>query len=453
MNLSSVRLSRRKLLGASAAAAAVTIVPRHAVAGSGSTPPSEKLNLAFIGVGGRGIKNLEGLAGQNFVAFADVDQDRAAMSLKQHPDVPVQQDFRKMLDEFDSRIDGVVISTPDHTHAVAALDAMRRGKHVYCEKPLAHCIGEVRALREAARRHRVTTQLGNQGHSAEHIRLFCEWVWDGAIGDVHTIHAGRWSDGRYTAIGNLARLQETHAVPEGLDWDLWLGPAAQRPYHPLYIPQWWRAWAPFGTGEIGDWTCHIVDPVFWALDLGSPKTVTAEVQGFDPKLHADTFPVGMHVRYEFAANGKRGPVTLNWYNGTWALPPIPEIADEKLPKNTYAIVLGTKGAIRYGSHGASGVRIMPEEKMLAYKRPEPSIPRVPDHHTDWVRAIREGRPAGSNFDYGGPLTELALLGVIASRFPGVKLEWNGEAARFANCDEANAMVNPPAREGWSFEIG
>ncbi|MCX8038357.1 MAG: Gfo/Idh/MocA family oxidoreductase [Candidatus Sumerlaeia bacterium] len=442
-------LSRRNFLkSAAASAAGLMIVPRHAVAGSGKTPPSEKLNLAFVGVGGRGSANLKNLADQNVVALCDVDKERAAQAFEQHPEAKVYQDFRKMLDEVDKQIDGVVVSTPDHTHAVAVLAAIRRGKHVYCEKPLAHSIREVREILKAAREHKVITQLGNQGHSTESIRQFCEWIWDGAIGKVRTIHAV--SAAQHCKIPQLPLRNEKHEVPETLDWDLWLGPAQFRPYHPMYLPGQWRGWMPFGTGAIGDWVCHVVDPVFWAFDLGAPKTILAEAKNYDPKEHGDTFPRGTRLTFEFPAKGDRGPITLFWYDGD-EKPPRPEGLDEtrEVPR-TGAIVIGEDGGITYGSHGAGGCRIYPEEKMKAYKRPEKKIPRTGSHHLDWVNAVRNGKPAGSNFDYGGPLTEIALLGIIATKLPGQQLEWDGAKGQFTNNKEANALLNPPYRKGWTL---
>ena len=452
MNSRSAITRRRFLRNTAVVATTATVLPRHIVAGSEQSPPSERLRLAFVGVGGRGAHNLKSLAGlgQQVVALCDVDQDRAAASLPQYPQAKQFHDFRRMLDELDDQIDAVVVSTPDHTHANAAMAAICRGKHVYCEKPLAHSISEVRALQKAAKEHRVITQLGNQGHSFDHIRLFCEWIWDGAIGNVHTIHAQRPSD--YSRIDSLPLLQERPPVPETLDWDLWLGPVAERPYHPEYLPGKWRGWMPFGTGVLGDWTCHIVDPVFWALDLGSPQTIQAKTDGYDPEKHADTFPHGTIVTYEFAAKGDRGPVTLHWYDGSLAPPKLPGISWQDFPRNTSAVVLGDRGGIRYGSHGATGVRIFPEEKMLEYKRPEPTLPRVTGHHQDWLDAIRHGKQAGSNFDYGGALTEIALLGVIATRLAGTKLQWDGPAIRFANCDQANEMLDAPRRPGWELAV-
>jgi predicted dehydrogenase len=348
----------------------------------------------------------------------------------------------------EKQLDAVVVATPDHTHAVAAMAAIRRGKHVYCEKPLAHSVHEVRQLMKAAQEHKVVTQLGNQGHSFETIRQFCEWIWDGAIGQVHTIHAG--CSAVNSGLNQLARLKETRPVPATLDWDLWLGPAQQRPYHPAYLPASWRGWVPFGNGTIGDWTCHVIDPVFWALDLGAPRTIEAHVKDYDPKTQGDAYPKGDIITFEFAANGKRGPVTLVWHSGTERIPRPKELEPERRAVDTGAVVYGDKGTIMYGSHGAGGVRIIPESKMKAYQQPAKTVPRVAGHQKDWLQAIKNGSKAGSDFSYGGPLTEIALLGVIAIRLAGKKLEWDTQKMRFTNCPEANDYLQPPYRAGWSL---
>lgn len=440
---------RRAAAAASLLATAPMIVPSYVVGTNGQTPPSQKLNIAGIGVGGMGAGDIGAVApGNNIVALCDVDSKQAGETFKKFPGARQFQDFRKMFDAMEQEIDAVVVATPDHTHAVAAMAAIRRRKHVYCEKPLAHSVFEVRQLMKAARKYQVVTQLGNQGHSFDSIREFREWIQDGAIGNVHTIHAGCAAVN--SGLDVLPRLKEQRTPPPTLDWDLWLGPAQYRPYHPAYLPGSWRGWVPFGNGTVGDWTCHVVDPVFWALDLGSPKTIQAEVKNYDFKIQRDAFPKGEIITYEFAANEKRGPITMKWFSGTERIPRPPELdADEKTVE-TGAVVMGNQGTIVYGSHGAGNVRLIPNSKMDAYKRPAKTIRRASEHHRDWIEAIRNGAKAGSDFSYGGPLTELAMLGVIAIKMAGVKLEWNSSRMRFTNCPEANQYIKPVYRKGWSL---
>lgn len=449
MTSGSKKTSRREFLyGAAGAAAAFTVVPRHVLGGRAGSAPSDKLNIAIIGVGGRGGASVSGCRGENIVALCDVDTRRMAKASEEHPRARTYQNFRKMLDEMDNRLDAVAVCTPDHTHAVAAMDAIRRGKHVYCEKPLAHSIYEIRELMKAAREHKVVTQLGNQGHSFDTIRTFCEWIWDGAIGNVTEVHAA--CSANHCKISQFPKRSEVREIPAEMDWDLWLGPAKYRPYNPMYAPGSWRGWMPFGSGTIGDWVCHVVDPVFWALDLGAPSTIRAEADDYDPKEHADTFPAGSVITFQFPAKGDRGPVKLLWHGGTREIPRPDDLEPGRNVPRTGAIVIGDKGKITYGSHGAGGVRIFPEEKMKAYKRPEPTLPRVRNHHQDWLDAIKTGGKAGSNFDYGGPLTELARLGIIAMQRLGEKLEWDGPNLCFTNCPEANDLINPPSRKGWEL---
>ncbi|MBK9139837.1 MAG: Gfo/Idh/MocA family oxidoreductase [Verrucomicrobia bacterium] len=425
------------------------IVPSSVLGANGQLPPSQKINLAAIGVAGMGAADLEALApGCNIVALCDADFRYAEGTFKKYPNAKRFQDFRKMLDEVEKSVDAVLVATPDHTHAVAAMAAIRRGKHVYCEKPLAHSVREVRELMKAASAEGVITQLGNQGHSFGSIRHFCEWIWAGAIGRVHTIHCGAAAVN--SALDQLPRLKEQHAVPDTLNWDVWLGPAPYRPYHPAYLPAAWRGWVPFGNGTVGDWVCHVVDPVFWALDLAAPKTIVAEVTDWDPKTQGDAFPKGDHITFEFPAKGSRGPVTLHWYSGTWPIPRPPEFTADDKDIGYGAAVLGDKGTIVYGSHGAGGVRLVPQSRMDEFQRPPQTIPRAKEHHADWLDAIRNHRPAGSDFSYGGPLTEIAMLGVIALKFPGQKLEWDAAQMRFTNNSEANQFVAPPARPGWEI---
>lgn len=469
-------MNRREFMrGTAAALTGISIVPRHVLGGAGRKPPSEKLNIAAIGVGGQGATDVDGLAGENIVALCDADLRPSAETFRKFPHARKYRDFRVMLDEMGDQIDAVLVATPDHTHAVAAMAAVRQGKHVYCEKPLAHSVWEVRQLMKAAKEHQVVTQLGNQGHSSAGIRTFCEWIWDGAIGDVHTIHAGcdQFSE-VYTKVGQLEKLKEKHEVPPELDWDLWLGPAAGRPYHPAYLPFQWRGWADFGTGVLGDWICHVLDPTFWALDLGSPSSVKAEKVGsYDPEKHVLTFPRDFVLRYEFAAKGKRGPaelnapqraspaqeaaprggrgesrITLYWYGGSERIPWVEGMERGARPPGTGAVVLGDEGGITHQSHGAGDARLFPKEKMKDYRHPPQKLPRVEGHHQDWLDAIRKGTRAGSDWSYGGPLTELGLLGVIALRFPGRQLQWDGPGMRFTNSDDATKLLTPHYRRGW-----
>jgi hypothetical protein len=296
----------------------------------------------------------------------------------------------------------------------------------------------------------VVTQLGSQGHSSGSIRQFCEWIWDGAIGNVHTIHAGCDQFAEvYTKIDQIENLKEKHEIPPELDWDLWLGPAADRPYHPAYLPFHWRGWADFGTGVLGDWVCHVLDPAFWALDLGAPSSVKAEkVVNYDREKHGLTFPKDFVLRYEFAANDKRGPVTLFWYGGSERIPQVEGMDPGVKPPGTGAVVLGDKGGIAHQSHGAGGAQLFPVEKMKGYKDPPQKLPRVEGHHQDWLAAIRKGTRAGSDWSYGGPLSEIGLLGVIALRFAGQELKWDGPGMRFTNSDEATKLLTPRYREGW-----
>ena len=442
---------RRFLTNLGAGVAALHAVPARVLGGASGPAPSDKLNVACIGIGGRGRAGVDACRDQNIIALCDVDDRTAGDAYSKYPSAQKFTDFRKMLDALDNRIEAVTIGTPDHTHAVAAMDAMRRGKHVYCEKPLTHSIGEIRALMKMARESKVVTQLGNQGHSSDSIRSLCEWIWDGAIGAVKEIHAACDAFRNvYSQIGNLARLTEKHDVPPTLDYDLWLGPAPFKPYSPMWVPWNWRGWMDFGSGCIGDWICHVVDPSYWALDLGLPATVSAEVRDYDPVKHADVYPPGTKITFQFPAKGTRGPVKLVWFDGVERIPRSDVFEEGQNPPGTGAVLYGDKGAMLHGSHGAGGVRLLPGARDREYKRPDRSIARIPhqNHHRDWLNAIFANRQCGSSFAYGGPLTEIGLLGALAVRFPGQELAWDAEGMRFTNCEAANAFVARPCREGW-----
>jgi predicted dehydrogenase len=439
-------LSRRAFLRRTAVATSFVIVPAKVLCRLGAVSPNGKLNIALIGVGGRGEANLDGVKTENIVAMCDVDRDRAAKGTEAHPNARFFSDFRVMFDRMHKEIDAVVISTPDHTHAPAVLRAIGLGKHVFCEKPLAHSLQDVRQITIAAREAKVATQLGNQGHSSDSIRQFVEMIEDGAIGTVHEVHA--WCQNSYRPRGYTVRPEERPAVPDALDWDLWLGPAPVRPYHPVYHPSRWRGWVDFGTGIIGDWTCHVVDPVFWALNLGGPTSVIARAEDYDdPRVRAETFPGASRLQFEFPARGQQPPVRLHWYSGCK-----PERPEELEPTRDLvgigAIVVGDRGKIMYGSHGAAGAQLIPASKNTAYQRPARTLPRSKGHYEDWIEACKGGPAASANFNYGGPLTEVALLGVLALRFNGQRLEWNPDTLEVRNLPEANRYVAPPHREGW-----
>ena len=450
MTKSLIQTNRRRFLrGTAASIAAFSFFPGHVLGLHGATSPNNKLNLACIGIGGRGGDDINELTSENIVALCDVDAKQGGKNFERFPEAKRYQDFRKMLDEMDKQIDAVLVATADHTHAVALMKAIKMRKHVYSEKPLAHSIHEIRTIMAAARIYKVTTQLGNQGHSFDSIRQFKEWVADGAIGTVREIHA--FCGNSYSRMDRLDQIKQNDGpAPDTLNWDLWLGPAQYRPFNPAYVPGKWRGWMPFGTGIIGDWTCHVVDPVFWTLDLGAPTTIEAETGDYDPIKHADTFPKASIVRYEFPARGARPAVKLTWYDGTQRPARPEELEKGKELPSIGALVEGDKGKILYGSHGAAGLRILPESRRLEYKEPAHTIPKSPGHHKEWIDACKGGKPAGSNFDYGGPLAEIALLGIIAIRMKGKKLKWDSKSVKFTNCDEANALLNPPYRKGWSL---
>lgn len=439
-------------MGAAAATAAVfTIVPRHVLGGANYVAPSEKLNIAAIGAGGMGSSNLKGMEHENIVALCDVDDERAAGSFKRYPKAKRYKDFRVMLDQ-QKDIDAVLIATPDHIHAVAAMAAIKRDKHVYCQKPLTYTVGEARALTEAAREHKVATQMGNQGHSGEGARLICEWVQDGAIGDVREVHC--WTNRPVWPQG-IGRPTDTPPVPSTLDWDLWLGPAPARPYNPTYLPFNWRAWLDFGCGALGDMACHVMDASFWALKLKYPTSVTACVSARVNEMwtrfeNKETYPDASVVHYNFGAREGMPAVKLHWYDGG-ILPERPDDleARRKMPESG-TIFVGDKGKIMCGTYG-EGPRIFPETKMKAYKRPEKTIPRIKGtHEQNWIDACKGGPAACSNFDYAGPFTETVLLGNLAMRNPGVKLDWDGNNMKVTNFDEANSLVHRKYRAGYSL---
>jgi len=452
--------SRRKFLAqATAATAAFTIVPRHVLGGAGMKAPSDKLNIAGVGVGGMGKSNLSKCEDENIVALCDVDWDFAAETFKKYPKAQQYKDFRTMLEK-QKDIDAVIVATPDHSHAVVGLAAIQLGKHVYIQKPLSHSVYEARILTEAARKQKVVTQMGNQGHSGEGIRLLCEWIWGGAIGPVHEVHA--WTNRPVWPQGiEVDRPKETPPVPEKMDWDLWIGPASMRPFHPLYHPGKWRGWWDFGTGSLGDLGCHIMDPVFWPLKLKYPVSVEGCISTYwqefweETKPKNEMYPRSTIARYQFPAREDMPAVKLTWWDGG-LMPPRPdemELGRRMGDSDGGVLFIGKKGTIMAGCYGRSP-RILPETKMKEYKQPRKSLERIPDgeegHEKDWVRACKDGKPASSNFDYSGPLSEMVLMGNLAVRYPGRKLMWDGDKMEVTNDKEANSYVRREYRQGWSL---
>jgi predicted dehydrogenase len=432
-----------------AAAAAITLVPRRVLGGPGYTPPSEKLNIAGIGIGGMGAANLKNLESENIVALCDVDTSYAANTVKRYPNAKFYADYREMLDR-QKDIDAVVVATPDHTHAVISMAAIKAGKHVYCQKPLTHDIYEARMLAKAAKGAKVATQMGIQGHSGEGIRQTCEMIWDGAIGEVREVDA--WCSLSYYPWGHTwwsskwsSRPTETPAVPPTLNWDLWLGPAPERPYHPTYHPLSWRAWWDFGSGMMGDRGAHTLDGVFWALKLGAPASIEATSCGLNP----DTHPVSTIVTFRFPAREKMPPLKLTWYEGTRAPRPAEMDADLPLPDEGGAIFKGTKGVIVANVYSGDPW-LFPAALRKDYKRPAKTLPRVPDsHEMDWVRACKAGKTGGAHFGYSGPLTEMCLLGNVAKRVDGL-IEWDPVNMKVTNPTDADKYIRAEYRKGWSL---
>jgi len=450
------KLSRRDILRMSAAAAPFMIVPRHVIGGPAHTPPNEKLNIACIGCGGKGASDIRSVASENIVALCDVDHARAARTFKAFPKATIYKDFRKMLEKEDKNIDAVMVSTPDHTHAVAAMTALKMGKHVYCQKPLAHDIFEVRAMTEEANRSGLVTQMGIQIHGYDRMKLGVEMIKAGMIGKVH--HVDVWSckgrkPGQVKRPNPVAVQLPKMPVPSTLDWDLWLGPAPFRPYNRGYCPGRWRKWRDFGVGRLGDMGCHIIDPVFWSLDLKSPISVEAHPTPFTEQV----FPDSNIVQWNFAARGSLPPVTVKWYDGA-NLPnvPIPEGMDE-------GFTLPTQGGMYYGDKGTLlfphmtsktpkeiGPILLPaSSRMQDFKAPPQLFERKLNHYKDWVRACKGGKKALTPFDYSGPLTETVLLGNVAA-FAGQKLDWDAKNMKITNMPQANNMLRRNYRKGWTL---
>ncbi len=464
-------LPRREFLkqvsAGAAAGLAFHIVPRHVLGGRGFVPPSEKINVAMIGCGGRAKGNLQGImqhADAQVIAVADPAAESDSRNLKIYRAIngrlPFKseiegfyekktanhgcaeyEDFRIMLEK-EPAIDAVVISTPDHQHAHGAVHAMRQGKHCYCEKPLTHNIREARLVARVAKETGVATQLGNQGHSRETMAQTVELIRANAIGDVREVHS--WVGARRWNPELLAPPTETVAVPKGLNWDLWVGPREMRPYHPAYVPVHWRDFWEFGCGALGDFGCHDLDSPTWALNLYAPATIEAHSAG---QTHPELAPHGSICYFHFPKSGDQPELKVTWYDGG-LMPELPPGADSIRGKYSRGVMfVGTNGAMLCEGAGGTPRIIRNGEVIEKPELPAPSIPRVQDHHRDWLDACKGGRPALSNFEYGARLTEITLLGVLAVR-TGRRLHWNHADMRVENVSDATPIIEGTYRKGW-----
>lgn len=429
--------TRRQFLQTSASAAAAWWVAGRALA-EDSKSPNEKLNIAVVGTTNQAAYNIGNITNQNLVAFADVDSNNLHATAQKFPHAKTYADFRKMLDAEGKNIDAVLVATPDHIHAPATAMALRMGKHAYCEKPLSHSVTESRVLARLAKEHKCVTQLGTQIHATSNYRRCVEIIQSGAIGKVTEAHAwvGKgWSDGRFM----------TAEAPSSLNWDLWLGPAPERPFSAGVHPSNWRKFWDYGSGTLGDMGCHYIDLIFWALDLKYPTATWAE----GPPVHEVGAPAWCTAHWEFPAHGDKPPVKLHWYDGGKR----PEILSTLKRKDGSPVqwgdghlFIGDKGMM-LSSYG--GYLLLPEDKFVDFKKPEPTIADSIGHHAEWVKACKEGGKTTCNFDYSGALSETVLLGTVAYR-AGERLEWDAENLKVKNTTKADAFLQREYRKGWTL---
>lgn len=397
-----------------------------------SRSPNEKLQIAMIGVGGRGAANLREVNKETVVALCDVDDQRAGPTLEKHPKIPRFHDYRRMLEKGDRHIDAVLVSAPNHIHVPASVMAMRMGKHCYCEKPLSHSVHEARLAAKVAKQHKVATQMGIQIHATNNYRRIVELIRAGVIGPVQDVRIK-------LAGGKSAhhRPSETPPVPNTLKWDLWLGPAPYRPYHPAYVPHDWHYWWDFGAGPLGNMGCHYLDLAFWALNLSHPKTI----ESTGSAVHQESTPANQMVRYEFAARRRLPPVTLTWEHGS---KPSSFWTEKKIPSWAWGVFIGSKGMLlaSYKQH-----ELRPTSRFRDLRRPKPSLRPSVGHHQEWIEACKTGRPTTCHFDYAAKLTETVLLGNVAYRH-GSKIEWDAKKMRIRNAPEAEQYLQREYRKGW-----
>jgi hypothetical protein len=443
--------NRRTFLRSTFPLAASWLVLRNSRLAWG-TQANDRLNIAAVGAGGMGTANVNNLASQNIVALCDVDEARAAKTYEKFADARVYADFRRMLDELDKQIDAVVVSTPDHTHAVAAVAAMTSGKHVYCEKPLTRTVHEARVLREAAGRYGVVTQMGNQGSASEGLRRAVELAWAGTIGPVRQAHL--WFGG---GDGPRQRPTDQPPIPPTLHWDLWLGPAPYRPYHPAYCPAAWRGWRDFGSGGMGDMGCHTANMIFRSLrldqlwnippDRPAPERVLIRIEGQASEVDDEGYPRWMVVDFQFPARGELPPVKLTLYTG--GRHPSEEVLRGDAMTKWGALLDGERGALFSDCPWNTRYALLPNAEFEGFQGPERTLPRGPGHHGEWIEACKGRGETFSSFAVGGPLTELIQLANVAATV-GEPLEYDTLSGQVPNHPAASELLHREYREGWSL---
>jgi predicted dehydrogenase len=402
--------------------------------------PNEKLNIAGVGAGGQAGSDINNVSSENIVALCDVDEKRAAGNFNKFSKAKKYYDYRVMLEKEVKNIDAVVVGTPDHNHAPASALAMKLGKHVYCEKPLTHSVYEARALRELANKHKVATQMGNQGTASSGLRQGVEVLQSGALGNVREMHV--WTNRPIWPQG-IDTPTDKPPVPKTLKWDLWLGPAPERPYHPAYLPFTWRGWWDFGTGALGDMACHTLNLPYWGLKLVHPVSFEAE----SSELKPDSAPQWSIIRYQFPARGDLPPLKMTWYDG--GKKPPAELFEGENVSESGTLMIGDKGKMYSPGDYGTDYTLLPKNKFEGYKPPDPTIPRSPGHHKEWIDACKGGPAAMSNFNYSGPLTEVVVLGNLAVR-AAEKVEWDADNLKAKNSPKANGYVRRDYRKGWTL---
>jgi predicted dehydrogenase len=434
--------NRREFLGWTAAGAVCGGYHVNLTRAGRAESPNERLNLVAVGAAGRAAANIQAVASQNIIAIADVDSQFLEKGAQPYPRATKYRDFRDMLEKEAEKIDGVLVGTPDHTHAVAVAMALRMKKHVYCEKPLTHTVFEARELARLAKENQLVTQMGNQIHAGDNYRRVVELVQGGAIGPVREVHV--WVSVDYSG----GKFTSGSAVPDQLDWDLWQGPAAQRPYSEGIHPFHWRRFWEYGNGGLGDFGCHYIDLAHWALDLHSPTKVTAHGPPVDPVSP----PPWLTCEYEYPARGDLPPVKLTWYDGSDAAKRVAALSDlrdttgQPLPWRSGQLFVGEEGMLvsDYSRH-----LLLPVEQFRDFQPPEPTIPSSIGHHAEWLKAIRDGEQTTCHFDYAGALTEAVLLGVVAYR-AGHPVQWDSENFHVANSAKAQDLIHREYRDGWTL---